>query len=242
MRYARWILLLMLAGILTSCADSGTRGDSAERAYKDLVTINNNHGTIRMEVALTAASDYESATKQDTRNAASVSPRTSASLYGGSAAMASDGAELVFEKMESAFEAWQDFRKENSDNPVTDNSTVQPRDMQQFADTLTDSDKTFTGDIPTESVYETRFHHTTSSLPGDGYPDDGKSLVMCPGQRMNFDKCTTNLVTIPKHSDDEDREHYWLMGKTPVGDIVCTKGDKTYRYRADSVFVEGQCD
>jgi hypothetical protein len=93
---------------------------------------------------------------------------------------------------------------------------------------------------PPSTTVETKFHHTQT----DG-PDGGKSLVLCPGQRMNFDKCVCNGVTIPRHKDGDGRETYWNMRQAPKGDIVCTKDGKEYIYpatRTDSRgFVWGSC-
>ena len=62
---------------------------------------------------------------------------------------------------------------------------------------------------------------------------------------MNFDKCVSDGVTIPRHKDGEGRETYWNMRKEPKGDIVCTKGGKAYRYPASKTdargFVWGKC-
>ena len=85
-------------------------------------------------------------------------------------------------------------------------------------------------------VYETWFHHTTT-----GSIDGGKSLVLCPGQRMDFNRCTAGGRAIPFHGYDEGRVIYWNMYEVPGGDIVCVKNNKTYRYRADSTVVYGSC-
>lgn len=87
-----------------------------------------------------------------------------------------------------------------------------------------------------ERKYETRFHHTAT-----GSKDGGKSLVLCPGQKMKFTSCSSGGTAIPFHGYDHGRETYWNMGKEPKGDIVCKKGDKTYRFKADKTFVYGQC-
>ena len=87
-----------------------------------------------------------------------------------------------------------------------------------------------------ELPYETKFHHTTT-----GSSDGGKSLVMCPGQKMNFDHCECNGITIPFHGYDEGRETYWEMFKVPKGDIICVKDGKKYRYKANRVKVDGKC-
>ena len=85
--------------------------------------------------------------------------------------------------------------------------------------------------------YATRFHHTQT-----GGVDGGKSLVLCPGQRMNFTECSAGSTTIPFHGFDEGRELYWNMKRVPSGDVVCKKNGKSYRYKADQTFVFGQCN
>ncbi len=86
------------------------------------------------------------------------------------------------------------------------------------------------------SKYETRFHHTAT-----GSSDGGKSLVLCPGQDMDFDRCSTGRTDIPYHGRDEGRAIYWNMREEPSGDIVCTKNGRSYRYKADRTMVDGSC-
>lgn len=90
--------------------------------------------------------------------------------------------------------------------------------------------------IPEATSYESRFHHTTT-----GSSDGGKSLVLCPGQVMGFEKCTSDGVSIPFHGYDTGRVIYWNMTKVPKGDINCVKDGKSYKYRADKVLVYGDC-
>jgi hypothetical protein len=84
--------------------------------------------------------------------------------------------------------------------------------------------------------YETRFHHTTT-----GSSDGGKSLVLCPGQRMDFEKCTAGGKHIPYHGYDKRRVSYWNMREKPAGDIVCVKNGRSYRYKANKTVVRGVC-
>jgi hypothetical protein len=96
-------------------------------------------------------------------------------------------------------------------------------------------------DITVEGkVYQTKFDHTTNDP--QKLKDGGKSLVLCPGQTMNFDKCSSNIVEIPRHSDDNGRETYWSMASAPVGDIVCKKDGKSYRYPASKLMTKGNCN
>jgi hypothetical protein len=88
---------------------------------------------------------------------------------------------------------------------------------------------------PTGS-YETYYHHTTTASS-----DGGKSLVLCPGDDRRFDRCTAGGVTIPFHGYDTGRVIYWNMFAEPKGDIVCTKGGKTYRYPAERKVQFGRC-
>ena len=89
---------------------------------------------------------------------------------------------------------------------------------------------------PEVTRYESRFHHTTTASS-----DGGKSLVLCPGQRIGFDRCESNGVDIPRHSDDHNRETYWNMFEEPRGDIVCVKDGKSYRYKANAPVLFGDC-
>lgn len=90
--------------------------------------------------------------------------------------------------------------------------------------------------VPEATSYTSRFHHTTT-----GSSDGGKSLVLCPGQVMNFDKCEADGVSIPFHGYDTGRVIYWNMTRVPRGDINCVKDGKSYKYRADKTLVYGDC-
>jgi len=89
---------------------------------------------------------------------------------------------------------------------------------------------------PKVTEYASKFHHTST-----GSSDGGKSLVLCPGQVMNFDKCSVGDIDIPYHGLDKGRVSYWNMREEPRGDIVCVKNGKGYKYKANSVKVEGSC-
>jgi len=89
---------------------------------------------------------------------------------------------------------------------------------------------------PESAEYESEFHHTST-----GSSDGGKSLVLCPGQVMNFDSCSVGNVDIPYHGTDNGRHSYWNMFEEPSGDIVCVKNGKSYKYKADSMMVDGSC-
>jgi len=89
---------------------------------------------------------------------------------------------------------------------------------------------------PKATGYASKFHHTTT-----GSSDGGKSLVLCPGQIMNFDRCSVGDVDIPYHGSDDGRVVYWNIREEPRGDIVCVKNGKSYKYKANSVMVNGSC-
>jgi hypothetical protein len=90
--------------------------------------------------------------------------------------------------------------------------------------------------VPRSTSYETRFHHTTT-----GSSDGGKSLVLCPGQVMNFNKCSVGNVIIPEHGRDNGRVIYWNMYEVPSGDIICVKNGKAYKYKANKTVLYGDC-
>ena len=90
---------------------------------------------------------------------------------------------------------------------------------------------------PRVTGYESKFHHTAT-----GSSDGGKSLVLCPGQVMNFDECSVGSVDIPYHGSDDGRVIYWNMREEPRGDIVCVKNGKSYKYKANSTMVDGNCN
>ena len=89
---------------------------------------------------------------------------------------------------------------------------------------------------PRATGYASKFHHTST-----GSSDGGKSLVLCPGQVPNFDKCSVGNIDIPYHGSDDGRVIYWNIREVPRGDIVCVKNGKSYKYKADSMMVEGSC-
>lgn len=95
------------------------------------------------------------------------------------------------------------------------------------------------GEVPNtvELPYETKFDYTTTGgLVG------GKSLVLCPGKRINFDKCECDGIIIPKQGDIDGKERYWNMFQVPIGDIICIKDGKKFRYKADKQMVKGSCE
>jgi len=91
-------------------------------------------------------------------------------------------------------------------------------------------------EVAEATEYSSKFHHTST-----GSSDGGKSLVLCPGQVMNFDSCSVGNVDIPYHGTDNGRHSYWNMREEPRGDIVCVKNGKSYKYKADAVMVDGSC-
>ena len=229
MKYIPWLIVALL---LTGCADSGTRGDSNMREYRDLVRIDGNTGTITMHVYLSAASDMETQSTQDVKSAATVSPRTSAALYGGTASQASDGAELLVEGIESLWQQWQDNRKTDSDNPVDNSTTTTPVPV-----IIPENEKVPVNpeEVLTDGDYQTEFQHTTADA-GHG----GTSLKLCPDQVMDFDSCKAGDTDLPRH-DSDGQEGYWNMTDVSMEDIVCTKGDATYKYPGGKEMVKGDC-
>lgn len=109
------------------------------------------------------------------------------------------------------------------DNPDTPDKPTLPIDPDPDPD-------------PTVPEYTKRFHHTTT-----GSSDGGKSLVMCPGDKVIYDSCSSAGVNIPYHGLDTGRIVYWNMNAVPRGDILCKKDGVTYRYQADSMMVMGSC-
>lgn len=92
-------------------------------------------------------------------------------------------------------------------------------------------------EVSLHKEYETYFHHTTT-----GSIDGGKSLVLCPGQNIRFDRCVTGNTVIPFHGYDKGRISYWNMRQEPRGDIVCTRDGVEHNYRADATIVYGDCN
>lgn len=130
---------------------------------------------------------------------------------------------------------------DTKDDTSKDDSTTESKDTSKDTskdsskDTSKSEDKDNDADKPTK--YESKFHHTTT-----GSSDGGKSLVLCPRQSMNFSSCKTGKVKIPRHDSDKGRETYWNMKQEPVGDIICVKNGKSYKYKANKKVLYGKCD
>lgn len=233
-------LLLLLPLLLFGCADSSTTGSIRE--YNIEVAIHNNVGPVTLEFPLSV--DAQSANEQTTENASDLSPdiRLQLTEGGGTGTMAGADAALkdVTSKLRNSIkEAAVERLKEQIDAGEPEEVVIP--DPKPGESMNTDNPQFDPPATPEEPLaYETKFHHTQSSGP-----DGGKSLVLCQGQRMDFDKCVSDGVTIPRHSDGDGRETYWHMSKEPKGDIACTKDGKTYLYPAstpdDRGFVWGKC-
>ncbi len=230
-----WLIPLLM---LTGCADSSTKGDSNLREYKDLVVIRDNPGTVNLTVNLSASSDQETATKQDTKNSSSIDPKTSVGLNGGSAALATDGAEFMMEGMSSLFQQWQDNRKTDSDNPIssetTNNTTTETVEAEIVEEDLTEETETVVDND--DVAYQTKYHHTQTNGT-----DGGQSLVLCPDQDIMFDSCSAGDVNIPYHGKDEGRLSFWNMTEYSTEDIICLKDGVKYKYPVTEGMAYGDC-
>ena len=221
--------LLLLPLFLLGCADSSTTG--TVREYNIKVSIHDNFGPVTLDFPLRV--DAVSENEQITENASDLSPdiRLQLTEGGGTGTMAGADAALkdVTSKLKNSIkEAALEKVKEQIEVQKPEEPATEPEEPVAPAD-------------PADPIaYETRFHHTQTAGP-----DSGKSLVLCPGQRMDFDKCTSNGIVIPRHKDGDGRETYWNMSKEPDGDILCVKGDKQYLYPATITdprgFVWGKC-
>jgi hypothetical protein len=177
--------------------------------------------------------------EQITENASDLSPdiRLQLTEGGGTGTMAGADAALkdVTSKLrnsikEAAVEKLKEQVGDGGSEPVVPEEPELKDDVE-----LEESDP-----ISVNPSYETKFHHTQTAGP-----DKGKSLVLCPGQRMDFDKCTSGGINIPRHTDGEGRETYWNMTEEPDEDILCVKDGRFYLYPATITdsrgFVWGDC-
>ena len=79
--YKNILAIMFILFLLISCADSSNRGDVTDRRYKqDLHVNNSSSGNVYVYFPVTGASDQVTDTDQETKNSATVSPETSASL------------------------------------------------------------------------------------------------------------------------------------------------------------------
>ncbi len=98
---------------------------------------------------------------------------------------------------------------------------------------------------PTEPVEPTKpikykrmsFHHSGKAPASDG----GTVLMLCPGDRPNFDSCHAGSVRLPKHANEDDgRQLYWNMRVATTADIICKKGNESYLFPGGNM-VRGEC-
>ncbi len=159
-----WVLLLALLPLLMlwGCADSSTKGDSTQREYTDLVVISDNPGEITLTVNLTASSDQETDTDQDTAGTSVITPKVSLGLQGGTAALADEGANFMMEGISSLFQQWEDKKKYDSDNTTTTDTSHSGTDAPKPDRTPTDT-TTEPTDNTTSTVFE--FFETDSLEP-----------------------------------------------------------------------------
>jgi hypothetical protein len=236
MKYLLLLPLLLLP--LFGCADSSTTGNI--RGYDIRVDISQNSAPVSLTFPLTV--DATSSTDQTTEGEASIAPDVNLQLVQPGATGSLSGADSILKDTVSKF---QNLLKKDAEQEAVEQLPVVPSVAPPAAEEPVAPTEPVIPSEPTEPntgelTYETKFHHTQTNGP-----DPGKSLVMCPGQRMDFDRCTSNGVVIPRHKDGDGRETYWNMTEEPEGDIVCTKGDKKYLYPATITdsrgFVWGDC-
>ncbi len=149
------LLLIVPFFVLMGCADSGTQGDVTERNYEDLVTVKGNSGAVTLNVYLYGSSDTATDTDQDTKNAATIAPKTSASLAEAGATAAATLGQAVTAGIEGVTNTFTPDNSDNSDNsqapnvsqrqtvPESDDHVVYPDDAILF-DMRPISDKSFT--------------------------------------------------------------------------------------------------
>ncbi len=209
---------IFLLSLLSACSSADVSGDENLRKYGDTTFKNSGGGTQTINVTINASSetltDTDQTTDNDPRN--ETAPKLAVGLEGATAAAGKEN--LIDGAVNSATRLLNNTKSEEAEQTKT---KVEPIKEKQSAGA---------------EGYETKFHHTTT-----GSSDGGKSLVLCPGQVLDFEKCTSDGVVIPFHGYDTERVIYWNMTQVPRGDIVCTKNGDVYRYKANSTLVKGDC-
>ena len=222
------LLVLSAAFLLTRClgADSSQTGDTTTKRYDiEMVVTNSGDGKVDVTLPLNVTAATDTTSRQTAEGNTATSTRKAAVGWnGGTGALAEE--EALMEGFASLFQQWQDNRKEGSDNSLA--AAKEPAEAVQPGELGTSVV------VDPELTYETRFHHTT-----EGSSDGGKSLVLCPGQEMDFEKCSAGDTVLARH-DDDGREGYWKMTAEPAGDIVCTKDGTSYRYKSGEKMFEGK--
>jgi len=210
--------VIFLLVFICACSSADVSGDETLRKYGDTKFTNEGSGTQNITVNIKGSSETTTDTDQTTDNdpANETSPNLAAGSEGATVLASDEG---LVKGVTNTAKRMRDYSKKESEKQPATNTEIVPQKQ------------------PVETtIYETKFHHTTT-----GSSDGGKSVVLCPGQTIDFDKCSASGVDIPFHGYDTGRIIYWNMKQVPAGDIICTKGGKTYRYRADKTIVYGDC-
>lgn len=206
---------------LGACSSADVTGDEHLRKYGDTTFKNTGGGTQTITVNITGSSETLIDKEQITDN---------------------DPANETTPKLDLALEDAKGVATKNLAGGIVGGASkllTLPGTADETAPTNSaekEPEKETGEDASAETDYETKFHHTTT-----GSSDGGKSLVLCPGQDIKFDSCSAGGVDIPFHGHDTGRIVYYNVSKEPEGDIVCKKGDRVYKYRADKTIVYGDC-
>lgn len=214
-------IVILLLFLISACSTADVSGDEHTRKYGDTKFTNSGRGIQTINVTITGSSSTKTDTDQTTENDPTneTTPKLAVGLEGATAAAFDDG--LIDGVTNTATRLLDNSKKEITKPTQNKNEKVgetQPVEQSKY------------------DGYQTRYHHTTT-----GSSDGGKSLVLCPGQVMDFDECSAGDVNIPLHGKDTGRVIYWNMTQVPAGDIICTKNGKSYKYKANATIVHGDC-
>ena len=235
----RILISIIVVALLNGCGGANTTGIAKKTDVKNIFNITQEAGNTG-DVTISPETRYASKQgdlEQDTKNNSSVDPRTSAAF--------SDAAGLANAAMDKASNDIKDATMRVKHQSSVDNSNIHNSSAAHE-----NPDTPATEHDPPVSVvkYPSRYHHTLV-----GGSDGGISFMSCPGQELDYKKCSCEGIDMPRHgwkndgsTGDDGRQNWWNMFKEPKGDtdIVCvTKTGIEHRYKINKkqILLKGNC-
>jgi len=241
-RILMFLILAVLTVLLNGCGGANTTGIAKKTDVKNTFNITLEEGN---EGDVTISPDMKYASKQgdlgqETKNNSSVDPRTSAAF--------SDAAGLANAALDKASNDIKDATMRVKHQSSVDNSNI------HNSSAAPENPDTPGGEhdpaMPTigDKIYPKRYHHTLV-----GGTDGGISFKACPGQILDYVKCSCEGIDMPRHNWVKDgtapadnRQGWWRTKIEPKynTDIICTtKTGVEHHYKIDKkeVVLRGNC-